>query len=118
MRAGCALALVLCLTAAAGSLGPQLSGLLAPFPIVATVLAAFTHVQRGTGEMVRLLRGMVSGFAAFALFFFTLAVTLRHVPTAAAFAMATCLAVVTQGVALALLSRRSPAEPLPRLVGE
>ena len=118
LRAGCALALVLCLTAVAGSLGPQLSGLLAPFPIVATVLAAFTHVQRGTGEMVRLLRGMVSGFAAFALFFFTLAVTLRHVPTAAAFAMATCLAVVTQGVALALLSRRSPAEPLPRLVGE
>ena len=53
----CALALVLSLTAVAGWLGPQLSGLLAPFPIVATVLAVFTHVQRGTGEMVRLMRG-------------------------------------------------------------
>ena len=64
----------------------------------------FTHVQRGTGEMVRLLRGMVIGFAAFALFFFTLAVTLRHVPTAAAFAMATAWRWSTQGVALALVS--------------
>ena len=42
---------------------------------------------------------MVSGFAAFALFFFTLAVTLRHMPTGAAFALATALALATQGVA-------------------
>ena len=118
LRAGCALALVLSLTAVAGWLGPQLSGLLAPFPIIATVLAVFTHVQRGTGELVRLLRGMVSGFAAFALFFFTLAMTLRHLPTGAAFALATSLALLTQGVALVLLSRRPAAEPLPRLAGE
>ena len=118
LRAGCAAALVLTLTAVAGWLGPQLSGLLAPFPIVATVLAVFTHVQRGSSEMVRLLRGMVSGFAAFALFFFTLAVTLRHIPTGAAFALATALALLTQGVALVLLSRRPGPEPLPRLAGE
>ncbi|HTQ69713.1 MAG TPA: hypothetical protein VMI13_13575 [Solirubrobacteraceae bacterium] len=118
LRAGCALALVLSLTAVAGWLGPQLSGLLAPFPIIATVLAVFTHVQRGTGELVRLLRGMVSGFVAFALFFFTLAVTLRHLPTGAAFALATSLALATQAGALALLSRRAAPEPLTRLVGE
>ena len=109
---------MLSLTAVAGWLGPQLSGLLAPFPIIATVLAVFTHVQRGTGELVRLLRGMVSGFAAFALFFFTLAMTLRHLPTGAAFALATSLALLTQGVALVLVSRRPAAEPLPRLAGE
>jgi len=118
LRAGCAAALVLSLTAVAGWLGPQLSGLLAPFPIVATVLAVFTHVQRGTGEMVRLMRGMVGGFAAFALFFFTLAVTLRHIPTGAAFALATSLALATQGIALVLLSRRRGPEPIPRLAGE
>ncbi|HUH80553.1 MAG TPA: hypothetical protein VLZ06_04435 [Solirubrobacteraceae bacterium] len=118
LRAGCALALVLSLTAVAGWLGPQLSGLLAPFPIIATVLATFTHVQRGTGELVRLLRGMVSGFAAFALFFFTLAVTLRHMPTGAAFALATALALAVQGLALVVVSRRPAAEPLPRLAGE
>ncbi len=84
LRAACQAALVLSLTAVAGWLGPQLSGLLAPFPIVATVLAVFSTCSRGTGEMVRMMRGMISGFAAFALFFFTLAVTLRRMPAGAA----------------------------------
>ena len=56
---------------------PKLSGLLAPFPVIATVLATFTHAQRGTDELLRLLRGMLSGFGAFALFCFTLAVSLH-----------------------------------------
>ncbi len=76
-EAACALALVLALTAVSGWLGPQLSGLLAPFPIIATVLATFTHAQRGTDELLRLLRGLVGGFGAFALFCFTLSLSLR-----------------------------------------
>ena len=102
LRATCALALVLTLTAIAGWLGPQLSGLLAPFPIIATVLATFTHAQRGTDELLRLLRGLLSGFAAFALFFFVLAVSLRRLDTASAFALATLLALLTQGAALVI----------------
>jgi hypothetical protein len=103
VRAVCALALVLALTAVAGLLGPRLSGLLAPFPIIATVLATFTHAQRGTDELLRLLRGLISGFGAFALFCFTLAISLRRLDTAAAFALATVLALLTQGAMLALL---------------
>ncbi|HEY4429155.1 MAG TPA: hypothetical protein VGN08_13215 [Solirubrobacteraceae bacterium] len=102
LRATCALALVLTLTAVAGWLGPQLSGLLAPFPIIATVLATFTHVQRGTGEMLRLLRGLISGFGAFALFCFVLSLSLRQMDTAWAFALATLVALVTQAAAYAL----------------
>ncbi len=101
VRAGCALALVLTLTAVAGWLGPQLSGLLAPFPIIATVLATFTHAQRGADEAVRLLRGLISGFGAFALFCFTLTISLRALDTASAFALATALALLTQGAMLA-----------------
>jgi len=70
LRAICALALVLALTAVAGWLGPQLSGLLAPFPVITTVLATFTRAQRGATETVRPLRGMLTGFGAFALFCF------------------------------------------------
>jgi hypothetical protein len=103
LRAACAAALVLSLTAIAGWLGPQLSGLLAPFPIIATVLATFTHVQRGTDELRRLLRGLLSGFGAFALFCFVLSLALRRVDTALAFALATTLALLTQGLMLALL---------------
>jgi hypothetical protein len=98
LRAGCALALVLVLTSTADSLGAQLSGLLAPFPIITTVLATFTHAQRGADETVRLLRGMLTGFLAFALFCFTLAVCLRTLNVAGAFGLATALALLTQAV--------------------
>jgi len=112
VRAACALTLVLTLTAVSGWLGPQLSGLLAPFPIIATVLATFTHAQRGTDELLRLLRGLVSGFGAFALFCFTLAVSLPRLNTGAAFALATALALLAQGAALAL-ARGEPAAAIP-----
>ena len=104
VRAACALALVLTLTAVAGWLGPQLSGLLAPFPIITTVLATFTHAQAGSDEVLRLLRGLISGFGAFALFCFTLAVTLHRLDTASAFALATALALLMQA-AMLLLAR-------------
>jgi hypothetical protein len=101
LRAGCALALVLTLTAVAGWLGPQLSGLLAPFPIIATVLAVFTHAQRGPDDLLRLLRGLISGFGAFALFFFTLAVSLPRLGTTGSFTLATAVALLTQALVLA-----------------
>jgi hypothetical protein len=112
MRAAWALALVLTLTAVAGWLGPQLSGLLAPFPIIATVLATFTHAQRGTDELLRLLRGLLAGFGAFAVFCFTLALALRTIDTGAAFALATALALATQALAL-MLVRKEPAPLAP-----
>jgi hypothetical protein len=112
LRAACAAALVLSLTAIAGWLGPQLSGLLAPFPIMATVLATFTHAQRGTDELHRLLRGLISGFGAFALFCFALALVLRRLDTAAAFALVTALALCTQGLLLSV-KLPSPTSGVP-----
>jgi hypothetical protein len=100
LRAACSLALVLALTAIAGWLGPQLSGLLAPFPIIASVLATFTHTQRGVDETLRMLRGLLSGFVAFALFCFTLALSLPSIATAGAFALATGVALAAQSVML------------------
>jgi hypothetical protein len=108
VRAGCALVLVLTLTAVAGWLGAQLSGLLAPFPIITTVLATFTHAQRGTDELLRLLRGLIGGFGAFALFCFALAVSLRGLDIAAAFVLASLLALLTQGATI-VLARGEPA---------
>ena len=108
LRALCAAALVLTLAAVAGWLGPQLSGLLAPFPIIATVLAAFTHAQRGVDDVRRMSRGMVTGFCAFALFCFTVSVALRTFDIASAFALATVVALAVQAGMLALLRARSP----------
>ncbi|MCW3017927.1 MAG: hypothetical protein JWN10_235, partial [Solirubrobacterales bacterium] len=88
-------------------------------PIIATVLAVFTHAQRGPEELVGLLRGLLSGFGAFALFFFTLAVSLPSLDTLAAFALASGVAVLAQGLLIAAARGRRPSatrltrEPAP-----
>jgi hypothetical protein len=100
VRAGCAAAMVLAITAASAGLGPRLSGLLAPAPIITTVLAAFTHAQLGTDAVLRLLRGMLTGFFAFALFSWTAALALPHTSIALAFLLATAVAALTQAAIL------------------
>jgi hypothetical protein len=105
LRAGCALLLVLVLTTIAGWLGPTLSGLLAPFPVITTVLATFTHAQRGPAEAARLLRGMLTGFGAFALFCFILAVSLRATGVAVGFVIASACALLAQGTLIGLAQR-------------
>jgi hypothetical protein len=100
VRAACAAAMVLVLTAASAGLGAHVSGLLAPFPIITSVLAAFTHAQRGAPDAIRLLRGMLVGFFAFALFSFTAAVAVRPLGVAGGFALATLVAALTQGLYL------------------
>jgi hypothetical protein len=105
LRAGSALALLLVLTGASGRLGPQLSGLLAPFPVITTVLATFTHNQRGAAETVRLLRGMLTGFVAYALFCFSLTISLGSFSVAAAFGLATAVALVAQAIVIWLAQR-------------
>jgi hypothetical protein len=64
-----ATAFVLALTACARSLGAQLSGLIAPFPVFGLVLAAFTHHRQGPAAVAGLLRGNVLGSLAFITFF-------------------------------------------------
>jgi hypothetical protein len=112
LRAVCAAALVLTLAAVSGWLGPRLSGLLAPFPIIATVLATFTHAQSGMDDVRRMSRGMVTGFCAFALFCCTVSVALRTLDIATSFVLATVVALATQAVMLGLLHIRG-ADRLP-----
>ncbi|HEY6759012.1 MAG TPA: hypothetical protein VI318_05955 [Baekduia sp.] len=74
VRALCAAAMVLALSAASSGLGARVSGLLAPAPIITTILAAFTHAQLGPEATLRLLRGMLTGFFTFALFCWAIAI--------------------------------------------
>lgn len=96
VRALCAAAMVLAVTAASSGLGPRVSGLLAPSPIITSVLAAFTHAQAGPEPALRLLRGMLTGFFSFALFCFAVAVLLPHAALGVAFALAAGVAALTQ----------------------
>jgi hypothetical protein len=96
VRAVCAAVMVLVITGASAGLGARLSGLLAPSPVITTVLAVFTHAQLGSDATLRLLRGMLIGFFAFALFCWVAALALPHLAIAAAFALAAAVAVLTQ----------------------
>lgn len=115
-RAAAALALVVALTAASGALGAHLSGLLAPFPIITSVLAVFTHAHGGSDQVRVLLRNFLVGFYGFAAFCFTLALALDSTGIAAAFSIALSAAIAVQAVTFSV-RRRIPAAT-PQLVVE
>src|SRR3954453_7595395 len=102
LRAGATAALVLLLTGLAGTLGPRLSGLLASFPVLATVLAAFTHVQEGPAAAAQLLRGFAIGLVAFAAFCFAVAELLPVTSVAVAFLASAGIALVAHAVSFGL----------------
>ncbi|UVW27714.1 hypothetical protein [Massilia sp. H6] len=89
---------ILCLgvSYAAAGLGPRLSGLFAMFPVMSTVLVGFSHRANGPGFAVALLRGMVIGYYAFAVFCLVLSLLLPSYPVALAFTAATCAALAVQ----------------------
>lgn len=97
-----ATAFVVALTAAAPRLGPHLAGLLAPFPLYATVLAVFAQRIGGAAPAIGVLRGLLLGLFSFAGFFLALAELLPGQGIAIAFAAAILVALALQGVSLAL----------------
>jgi hypothetical protein len=100
------LALVVALTAASGALGPSLSGLLAPFPIITSVLAVFTHMHGGPTQVRVLLRNFLVGFYGFAAFCFVLSAGLRSLGGPPAFMTALIAALAVQATIFAARSRR------------
>lgn len=94
MLAGAVLSLSV--TYAAASLGPRLSGLFAMFPVMSTVLVGFSHRASGPGFAVALLRGMIKGYVAFAVFCVTLSLLLPQQSIGVAFLVATGAALAVQ----------------------
>ena len=98
---------VVLLTTFAATLGPQLSGLLTPFPVFSLVLSIFTHRQQGPQAAARMLRGVVLGSLAFGSFFLVAGALLPGAaPTVAAsvpiYLLATLVAVSLNGLSLRL----------------
>jgi hypothetical protein len=100
LRMCAAASLVLLLTSAAGWLGPQLSGLLTPFPLATAIIAAFTHAQRGGRAAVSFFHGFVPALTTFAVFCFVLSTTLPHLPMAAAIGSALAAQLALQAIVL------------------
>jgi hypothetical protein len=102
LRALATAALVLGLTGLAGTLGARLSGLLASFPVLATVLAAFTHAQEGPAAAAQLLRGFAVGLVAFAVFCFAVAELLPSHGIAVSFVVGAGVSLLAHGLSFAL----------------
>lgn len=98
--------LVLSLTGAAAGLGARLTGVLTPFPISTSVLAAFVLVLEGPLHANALLRGFLRGAFGFVAFCFLVAVLLLPLGTSLAFALALCGALAAQLIARLLAGRR------------
>jgi hypothetical protein len=69
---------------------------LAPFPIITSVLAVFTHSHGGAVQVDLLLRNFLVGFYGFAAFCFALALCLDSLGGLAAFSAALAAALAVQ----------------------
>ena len=98
-------ALVIALTAAAGRLGPELSGIVATYPLFASVLAVFGHRAYGADAALNVLRGLLLGLFSFAAFFVVLGAAIVPLGIAEAFALAILAALATQGLSLQVVRR-------------
>lgn len=70
--------LVLAITELAVVSGPTMAGLLAAFPIVTGVLAAFSQRLYGPGRAIEVLRGSAAGLYGYVVFFTVAALTLSY----------------------------------------
>jgi hypothetical protein len=100
-----ATAFVVGLTAVAPTLGPRLTGLVAPFLLYAMILAAFAHHLDGPHSAIKVLKGLLLGLFSFAGFFVILAVLIGRVHVTLVFALAITVAIVMQSGSLWLLNR-------------
>ena len=105
LRMIAAAALVIVLTGAADRLGPEWSGLLAPFPVATAIIAAFTHAQRGVDAVVVYFRGFLPALVSFGLFCLVLAIALEPLGLTVALILALVVQLSTQTVTLLSMTR-------------
>ncbi|GAA2371798.1 hypothetical protein Cme02nite_63680 [Catellatospora methionotrophica] len=107
-RAAATATLVVLVTTLSSALGPAMTGVLAPFPIATSVVAAFVLARHGSAETVRTLRGVLAGLVGFTVFCFLVAVLVDRWGVAAAFSLA--LAVTVAGQLTWLRVRRARSD--------
>ncbi|HEY1168648.1 MAG TPA: hypothetical protein VGE81_06685 [Candidatus Limnocylindrales bacterium] len=100
--------IVLAITAAAGALGPSLSGLLAAFPVYVTVLALFAHHLQGPEAAINVVRGLQVGLFGTIVFFLVVNSTIESLGVVVAFAVAIAAVAAVQSVSLRLVRRDIP----------
>ncbi len=110
LRMVAATSLLMLTTGTAEWLGPAVSGMLAPIPVIAWPLVVFSHVQGGRFSMAGMIRGNAIGGVGVIAFYLFIGQCLQTLGIVLAFGLAIALAVVlTVGLAALLRSRRGTA---------
>lgn len=100
--------IVLAVTEAATFLGPQLSGILAAFPVYVTILAVFAHRLEGPEQAISVARGLQIGLFGTIVFFLVVTGTIDRFGIAVAFGAGLVATVAVQMVSLRLVRRPGP----------
>ena len=95
--------LVLLITQASTFLGPQLSGLLTPFPVYVSVLASSTYRVNGPAPAAQLVRGATLGLFTPAVFFLIISTTIVRLGVGPSFGLAIASTPLIHGLAYRLL---------------
>lgn len=98
-----ATALVLLITQASTSLGPQLSGLLTPFPVYVSVLASSTYRLQGGAAASQLVRGATLGLFTPAVFFLIVSSTIVWLGVGPSFGVAIAVTPLVHALTYKLL---------------
>jgi hypothetical protein len=88
LRTVSTVAVVVFVTGLAETLGPNVSGVLAAFPIPLVIVLAFTHAQQGHPAAIRFLRGFIPGMWSAAVFCAVVAMAIEPLGKAGAFLLA------------------------------
>jgi len=110
LRLAATATLVVVLTAVANRLGPVLSGLINAFPVLTTVITAFTHAQRGSAATVTFVNGFVRAIMGFGSFCFALAVTVDRLGLGSGLTCALAAQFAVSGAILAYTT--GPYQPM------
>ena len=97
---------VLLITGISGVIGPQLSGLLTPFPMFASILGAFTHRFQNAEAARQSLYGVVIGSFTSVIFLLVVAGTLERRGILVSFSLTLLATVLTHGCSFWLMQRR------------
>lgn len=104
-RMAATFALVALIMTGADALGSRLSGIVATFPVILTVIGTFTHHQSGVDAVRRVLRGLTLSLGSFVAFFLTVGVALPRIGLLGAYAAATTVAVAISAALVAFARR-------------
>jgi hypothetical protein len=94
------IALVGVISITADLLGPQLSGVVATFPVIVSVVGAFTHRQWGRDAARHMLRGLAVSLLAFVAFFLVVGLALPAVGLVNSYLLAVLAALLVSSLVL------------------